>query len=128
MTSSIASVSPRDPAETLRPEARPLPYSRLDPQQQTALTRIVSLLTAATTDAAAALETSPSGDATRGTRGVPAPPSGPYVESARSSRNLLVSGERGTGKTTLMLSLASTLTSNEKPDETIPQPVIKADQ
>ena len=96
-------------AETLRPEARPLPYPELDRQQQAALDRVVGLLTAAAQDAKALAA------ADRETRSVPASPAGPYLDSNRCSRNILVSGERGTGKTTLMLSLAGVLSTGSDP-------------
>jgi hypothetical protein len=108
-------------AEVLRPEARPLPYAQLDKQQQAALDRVVGLLTTA-----AGAAQPPSSD--RETRPAQAPPTGPYLESARCSRNILLSGERGTGKTTLMLSLATLLSTRpDVPlDESLPQAV--ADQ
>jgi DNA polymerase III delta prime subunit len=96
-------------AETLRPEARPLPYPELDRQQQAALDRVVGLLTAAAQDAKALAA------ADRETRSVPPSPAGPYLDSNRCSRNILVSGERGTGKTTLMLSLARALGTGSDP-------------
>ncbi len=96
--------SPSD-AEVLRPEARPLKYAELDEQQQVAMQRVVGLLTAASTTAA---QTAPSPGCRSGGSRDPATPAqtGPYLEPNRCSRNILVSGERGTGKTTLMLSLA----------------------
>jgi hypothetical protein len=89
-------------AEALRPEARPLPYDQLDDQQKAALVRAVGLLTTA---AHAAQRSAPD-------REVPVAqtaPAGPYLESNQWSRNILIGGERGTGKTTLMLSLSRVL-------------------
>ena len=108
-------------AEVLRPEARPIPYAQLDKQQQAALDRVVGLLTTA-----ARAAQPPSSD--REARPAQATLTGPYLESARCSRNILLSGERGTGKTTLMLSLAKVLSTRpDAPlDESLPQAV--ADQ
>ena len=109
-------------AETLRPEARPLPYARLDKQQQAAVDRVVGLLTAAAQDAKVLA------DAARETRSAQEPPPGPYLDATRCSRNILLGGERGTGKTTLMLSLAKVLDGgrNAPGDQSLPQAV--ADQ
>ena len=114
------------PGETdaLRPEARPLPYAELDGQQQAALTRVVGLLKTAT-DAVqppARDRQAPSAPAIQAT------PAGPYLESTRCSRNILIGGERGTGKTTLMLSLARLLSTqpDAQVDKSLPQAV--ADQ
>ena len=108
MTSEQGPVSTE--AEVLRPEARPLPYTELDEQQQVALERVVGLLTAAGTTAAQ-ITPSPALDrVARATRTTPAQ-TGPYLEPNRCSRNILLSGERGTGKTTLMLSLARVLST-----------------
>ena len=90
-------------AEILRPEARPLPYGQLDKQQQEAVDRVVGLLTASAQDAKALA------DAARQTRSAQETQAGPYLDSTRCSRNILLGGERGTGKTTLMLSLAKVL-------------------
>jgi hypothetical protein len=114
--------------EVLRPEARPLEYAQLDAHQQRAFTRIIGLLTAATATAA---QPPPMSNLDRlGGGGRAAVTPGPYLESARSSRNILISGERGTGKTTLMLSLAKALAtdfeSDATPDKTLPREV--ADQ
>jgi hypothetical protein len=109
-------------AEILRPEARPLPYAQLDEQQQAALERVIGLF-------ATAVQAAP-GPAPGRVRAVQAlqAPSGPYLESARSSRNILIGGERGTGKTTLMLSLASVFAAERdtEPDKSLPDGV--ADQ
>jgi len=109
-------------AEILRPEARPLPYERLDTQQQAALDRTVGLLTAATYDAKDWSNTA------HRDRLAQDHPVRPYLDSARRSRNILLGGERGTGKTTLLLSLAQVLTADPKGsrDPRLPQTV--ADQ
>ena len=95
--------------ETLRPEARPLPYARLDKQQQAAVDRVVGLLTAAAHDAKVLA------DAARETRPAQEAPAGPYLDATRC-------------KTTLMLSLAKVLDGGRKApgDESLPQAV--ADQ
>jgi hypothetical protein len=105
--------------ETLRPEARPLPYARLDQQQQAAVDRVVGLLTAAAQDA------KDLADASRETRSAQEPPAGPYLDATRRSRNILLGGERGTGKTTLMLSLAKVLDGgrNAPGDDSLPEAV-----
>ncbi len=112
---------PNGPAEArvLRPEARPLPYAQLDNQQQVALERVVGLLTTALQAAPA-----PTSDRVSAVQPLPAP-SGPYLESTRYSRNILIGGERGTGKTTLMMSLASVLATERDADldETLPKNV-----
>jgi len=103
--------------EILRPEARPLPFAELDKHQQAALVRVVGLLATASRAAQASAPD-------RETRPVQATPIGPYLEPARCSRNILLSGERGTGKTTLMLSLASVLSTGPgTPDDSLPQAV-----
>lgn len=107
------------PAEVLRPEARPLPYGRLDRQQQTAFVRMVKLLMAATVDAGQASSAPSTDEAALSGWAGSAVPLGPFRPAGRSSRNILVSGGRGTGKTTLMLSLARALTPAGKPDATL---------
>jgi len=86
--------------ELLRPEARPLPYETLDGQQRTGFDRGVTLLYAALQASDRASHVT--GQATGG-------PGHVYLDHRRSSRTILVSGHRGTGKTTLMLSLAEHL-------------------
>jgi hypothetical protein len=81
---------------TLRPEAQPVAYKGLDPRQQKAFARVVELFDAAVADVDS------TGDA-------PAKRIGPFLDQHRSSRTVLVSGERGTGKTTLLLSLVQAL-------------------
>ncbi len=109
------------PAETLRPEARPLPYAHLDKQQQEAVDRVVGLLTAAAQDAKVLA------DANREARSAEKVTAGPYLDASRCSRNLLLGGDRGTGKTTLMMSLAKVLDvgRNAPRDENLPQGVAK---
>ena len=83
---------------SLRPEARPIPFERMDAQQQGGVRRIISLLTSAAQ--AVPTERSPHVSDLMVAR------SQPFIDSSRSSGTILVSGERGTGKTTLLLSLA----------------------
>jgi hypothetical protein len=99
-----------------------MPYAHLDKQQQIALERVVGLLTTAVQAAPA-----PTRDRVRAGQPLPVP-SGPYLESTRCSRNILIGGERGTGKTTLMLSLASVLATERDAvlDTSLPKDV--ADQ
>ena len=91
----------------LRPEARPLPYADLDRQQQAAFGRVVELLSDAVTRVPSARRPSPTGS-------IAPLPTGPFLEHERSSRHVLVSGERGTGKTTLLLSLAHALAAGRE--------------
>jgi len=98
----------------LRPEARPLSYSQLDRQQQHAFRRIVALF-----EGAASGDRSPS-DRWR-TDGPGRPSLGIFLDHARSSRTILIGGSRGTGKTTLLLSLADALT----PGSILPQPDVE---
>jgi hypothetical protein len=100
-----ASTSAAQPDTELRPEARPRPFTALDPQQKAAFCRVVDLLYAATV-AAPKL----GGDAPPTRAGVPQIP-----DLDRSGRNILVDGERGTGKTTLLLSLARALLRRPEP-------------
>jgi hypothetical protein len=85
----------------LRPEARPLEFDELDQQQQDGFRRVVDLLASAAS-AVRGLEDVRSGQT--GKRG-------PFIEQDRSSRTVLVSGQRGTGKTTLALSLTEAFQS-----------------
>ena len=102
---------PHDPREAnrpdidslLRPEARPLTYQQLDQQQKQAFRRMVTLLDSATSGARPANDRRPADGPGRPSRGI-------FLDHARSSRTILVSGRRGTGKTTLLLSLADALT------------------
>lgn len=77
---------------TLRPEARSVPWCQLDSAQRDALGRMIALLNAALNDL----------HAQKGRR---EPGPGLVLDSDRSSRNVFLSGERGTGKTTVLLSL-----------------------
>lgn len=77
---------------TLRPEARSVPWSQLDVAQRGALERMVALLDAALNDLSAQ-------------KGRREPELGLVLDSDRASRNVFLSGERGTGKTTVLLSL-----------------------
>jgi hypothetical protein len=108
-------LSSRDPQQgdrpglgsLLRPEARPLAYQQLDQQQQQAFRRLVALLEGATSRDRAASPRPRAG-------GVGRPSPNIFLDHARSSRTILVSGRRGTGKTTLLLSLADALTSGSE--------------
>lgn len=87
-------------ATRLRPEARPASYERLDADQRRGFDRLVDLLSAAVAE----IDRLPrSAESRRET----SRPTGPMLEHARSSRTVLISGGRGTGKSTLMLSLIS---------------------
>ncbi|GAA0464663.1 hypothetical protein Ade02nite_31710 [Paractinoplanes deccanensis] len=88
---------------SLRPEARPALYTELDSRQQEGFRRVVDILAAAAQGTGATGATSELG-------GVHPGRVRPFLELNRTSRTVLVSGQRGTGKTTLMLSLARALT------------------
>jgi hypothetical protein len=80
----------------LRPEARAVERARLDPRQQAAFDKIMKLLD----EAAIAVD---------GLEPPTAKPARPYLDAERSSRTVLIHGRRGTGKTTLLLSLLKAL-------------------
>lgn len=80
----------------LRPEAQPASYACLDPRQKDAFAGIVELFDAAVIDV----------DQSDGTA---VHRIGPFLDPHRSNRTILVSGQRGTGKTTLLLSLVRAL-------------------
>src|SRR5262245_46939814 len=80
----------------LRPEARPLDWERLDKSQQTAVEQIVHLMDEAVSqiphDRTKGKESGGTGGSFR-------------LDDDRASRIVLLSGERGTGKTTVLLSI-----------------------
>jgi energy-coupling factor transporter ATP-binding protein EcfA2 len=100
-----------DVSDLLRADARPLPYKELDPQQRQAFRRLVTLLEGATPGDRSANDRQQANLPGRRPRGV-------FLDHARSSRTILVGGHRGTGKTTLLLSLADALT----PGSGLPDP------
>jgi hypothetical protein len=81
----------------LRPEARPVPYDRLQRRAQEALDLIIEALKAAQT----AAKNSESGGATA--------TGSPFIDKNRASRLFFISGEPGSGKSTLYLTLAEML-------------------
>src|SRR5207245_1710707 len=81
---------------TLRPEARAVDYELLDQRQQEAFTHIMGMI-----DEAVRSLTHRRSDVTS--------PNSPQLDSERSSRAMLIHGRRGTGKTTLLLSLLKAL-------------------
>lgn len=81
-------------AERLRPEARPTHLSQLYDDQRKAFDKIVALLTTAVNDPATP-------DQTRRPM--------PFLDPNRSSRAILIDGQRGTGKTTLLMTLIAAL-------------------
>ena len=93
-----ATAKSRRPA--LRPEARAVERGKLDPHQQVAFAKIMNLL-----------EGGGRGRRSQGDRleRPKAKPERPYLEAERSSRTALIYGRRGTGKTTLLLSLLKAL-------------------
>ena len=93
----------RPPTPALRPEARAVDPGKLDLRQKAAFDKIMRLLAEAS-----------------GVVGRPelqVKPERPYLDAERSSRTALIYGRRGTGKTTLLLSLLKTLAdpSNDYP-------------
>ncbi|WP_306208076.1 AAA family ATPase [Actinoplanes sp. RD1] len=88
----------------LRPEARPLSYQSLDHQQRAAFDRIVGLLRRA---AEAPGVAQPKGRRDQG--------AGPFLDRDRAATTVLVGGQRGTGKTTLLLSLFQALGPDREP-------------
>lgn len=91
------SINPEANPTYLRPEANPLSYGRLFDGQKAAYERLVRLLTGAVADLAGGpRKTRPTAD-------------GFDLDLARMSRVTVVSGGRGTGKTTILLSLIQDL-------------------
>jgi hypothetical protein len=84
-----------DERSPLRPEARPVAFKDLDRLQQDRFRTTVALLKAGVSEAG---------------KGIHVHTQDPFLEQERSSRTVLISGGRGTGKTTLLLSLADALT------------------
>ena len=86
----------------LRPEARPVEYTKLDTSQQNAFGQIVDLL-------AEAIRLLPKGQPRR------QPAIGPadWLSADRSARAVFLSGARGTEKTTVLASVILATTSDE---------------
>ncbi len=83
--------------EQLRPEAQAVQYRELDSFQMKAFDRVTGLLSAAVEGVPPDVS------------GAAAAPSGRRPATRRTSRNILLQGGRGTGKTTLLLSLMRAL-------------------
>src|SRR4051812_1325970 len=86
-------MSNRNPEYFLRPEAGPVPYGKLQRRAQDALKDIIGFLSAAV-------------------RSVQISSENPNVDTNRSSRIFFVSGEPGSGKSTLYLTLKAMLSEN----------------
>jgi 1,4-alpha-glucan branching enzyme len=96
----------------LRPEARPADWRSLDEAQQKAFRQVVERATEA-------IETIPDPKLRREAR----PESTHWLSEDRTSRTVFLSGARGTGKTTVMMSLikASTEESGEAVRKSFPE-------
>jgi hypothetical protein len=94
----------------LRPEARPVEYSKLDESQQKAFDRLVGML-------AASMEELRTWDGLKRTtlaaQRLQAPPA--WLDDRVKSRIAFLSGDRGTGKTTVLLSLIHACMGAEPP-------------
>ena len=90
----------------LRPEARAVDRAQLDPRQQAAFDKIMNMLgeAAVTAEKVAENVKAAGKSAVR-----------PYLEAERSSRTALIHGRRGTGKTTLLLSVLKALNESTDP-------------
>src|SRR5438270_690802 len=95
--------------EYLRPEAMPLPTANLDAAQQAALEKMLGMLHTAIA---------------RAVSHPPNEPVGPIfkVSLDRASRVVMLSGERGTGKTTVLLSLIEECRKARQPRKGIAMP------
>jgi hypothetical protein len=82
----------------LRPEARPVEYSKLDKSQQKAFDRLVGML-AATMEELRTLEASKRTTAAQALQATPA-----WLDYRLKSRLAFLYGDRGTGKSTVLLS------------------------
>ena len=89
----------------LRPEARALSWSRLEDAQKQAITRVVDLLIEA-------IESIPGENQEEFGRGAP---ESFRIDNDRASRIVLLSGRRGTGKTTVLLTLRDLCRPERKP-------------
>ncbi len=102
----------------LRPEARPLPLDDLHPSQKTAFWEIVNAIR----QAAFRPENKNYDDSC-----APVAKGATYVEDSRTNQVLFLSGERGTGKTSLLLTVQREIrprnpepqSSNTSPNETL---------
>ena len=83
----------------LRPEARPVNYSKLDASQRHAFRRVVGMLAGALQEIGTANERKRT-TAGQGLRSSPA-----WLDHDRASRMAFVYGDRGTGKSTVLMSL-----------------------
>jgi hypothetical protein len=97
----------------LRPEAIPLPWPDLDPVQRHALAKLIAMLKEALDDLAGPP--------------IPARPEWmPWLDYSRKVRLALLTGERGTGKTTVLLSLLRALDKGELTGRDIPGDITQA--
>jgi hypothetical protein len=107
------STGPTDPSSAtltdLRPEATPLPYHRLSEMQQAAYRRLASMLARAVGDAERAGQ-APPGERAAGFG------FGSDLETERKARVALISGDRGTGKTSVVLSVIRDVRNRSGPD------------
>jgi hypothetical protein len=92
----------------LRPEAQPLDWNRLDQVQKAAVDKITALMVEAID--------SPQPAAAREAAGITAADTF-HIDFDRSSRIALLSGDRGTGKTSVLLSIKHLSTSSAKIDD-----------
>lgn len=98
----------------LRPEARPVGYSKLDASQQYAFDRLVKMLAGTLSE----IETADQRKRTTAGQGLRAPPA--WLDDRLSSRMAFVHGDRGIGKTTVLLSLIDASMGPEPPESEIP--------
>ncbi|MEV0614083.1 AAA family ATPase [Nonomuraea sp. NPDC050404] len=89
----------------LRLEARPVPLNQLDERQRNGFHQVLAFLEAAVSEVPQQVSTNVA---------VNGLPTGPFLTQARSSRTVLVSGGRGTGKTTLLTTLIRALVQPEE--------------
>lgn len=99
----------------LRPEARPVGYSKLDDSQKKGFKKLVGML-AATMEELRTLEASKRNAAVQGRRVAP-----PWLDDRLSSRMAFLQGDRGTGKSTVLLSLVHACMGTEPPDPCVPE-------
>ncbi|MGH9891707.1 MAG: hypothetical protein ACREA0_06940, partial [bacterium] len=97
----------------LRPEARPVEYSKLDKSQREAFDGLVGML-AATLEELRTLDALKRTTAAQGFRATPA-----WLDYRLSSRMAFLHGDRGTGKSSVLLSLAHACMGAETPDSQV---------
>lgn len=95
----------------LRPEARPVDYSKLDNSQREAFDRLVEMLAGALPG----IETTDQRKRTTVGHGLRAPPA--WLDHDLASRMAFLYGDRGTGKSTVLMSLIKLSTSAELPGQ-----------